>query len=62
MFASAGLNLIVAIFFTAWWPLFIGIFPLASKFGLFAIHIATAHLVGQARLRRRANGELEPVQ
>lgn len=54
MFASAALNLGIAIFFTAWWPLFIGIFPLASKFGLFAIHIAVVHVVSQARLRRRA--------
>lgn len=61
MFASAGLNLVVALFFTAWWPLFIGIFPLASKFGLFAVHIAVVHFVTQARLRRRASGELQPL-
>ena len=61
MFVSAGLNLVVAIFFTAWWPLFIGIFPLASKFGLFAVHIAVVHFIGQARLRRRADGELQPL-
>lgn len=61
MFASAGLNLVVALFFTAWWPLFIGIFPLASKFGPFAVHIAVVHFVTQARLRRRANGELQPL-
>ncbi|HEV7312339.1 inner membrane-spanning protein YciB [Sphingopyxis sp.] len=61
MFASAGLNLVVALFFTAWWPLFIGIFPLASKFGLFAVHIAVVHFIMQARLRRRANGELQPL-
>lgn len=60
MFASAGLNLVVALFFTGWWPLFIGIFPLASKFGLFAIHIAVVHFITQARLRRRAGGELQP--
>lgn len=61
MFVSAGLNLVVALFFTAWWPLFIGIFPLASKFGLFAVHIAVAHFIGQTRLRRRADGELQPL-
>ena len=54
MFASAGLNLVIALFFTGWWPLFIGVFPLASKFGLFAVHIAVVHFVGQARQRRRA--------
>lgn len=61
MFASAGLNFVIALFFTAWWPLFIGIFPLASKFGLFAIHIAVVHVITQARLRRRAGGELQPL-
>ena len=61
MFISAGLNLIVAIVFTTWWPLFIGIFPLASKFGLFAVHIAMVHFIGQARLQRRAGGELQPA-
>jgi intracellular septation protein A len=60
MFASAGLNLIIAIFFTAWWPLFIGVFPLASKFGLFAIHVAVVHFVMKARLRR-AGGESAPA-
>lgn len=59
MFASAALNLVIAIFFTGWWPLFIGIFPLASKFGLFAIHVAVVHVITQARLRRRTNGELQ---
>ena len=61
MFTSAALNLVVAVFFTAWWPLFIGIFPLASKFGLFAIHIAVVHFIGQARLRRGAGG-LQPAE
>lgn len=61
MFASAGLNLVIALFFTAWWPLFIGIFPLASKFGLFAVHIAVVHIITRARLRRRAGGELQPL-
>lgn len=61
MFTSAGLNLVIALFFTSWWPLFIGIFPLASKFGLFAIHIAVVHLITQSRLRRRAGDELQPL-
>ena len=61
MFTSAALNLVVALFFTAWWPLFVGIFPLASKFGLFAIHVAVVHVVTQARLRRRAGDELQPL-
>ena len=61
MFTSAGLNLVVAIFFTAWWPLFVGIFPLASKFGLFAVHIAVVHFIGQARRRSRAGDALQPA-
>lgn len=56
MFLSAALNLIVAVFFTQWWPLFVGIFPLASKFGLFAVHVAVVHVVGRNRLRRRGGG------
>lgn len=60
MFASAGLNLIIAIFFTAWWPLFIGVFPLASKFGLFAVHVAVVHFVMKARLRQ-VGGESAPA-
>jgi intracellular septation protein A len=58
MFTSAALNLIIALFFTPWWPLFVGIFPLASKFTLFAIHIAVVHVITQARLRRRVGGGL----
>jgi intracellular septation protein A len=61
MFLSAGLNLVIALFFTAWWPLFIAIFPLASKFGLFAVHIAVVHFIGQARLRRGMGGALQPL-
>src|SRR3546814_4780209 len=58
MFTSAALNLIIALFFTPWWPLFVGIFPLASKFTLFAIRIAVVHVITQARLRRRVGGGL----
>ena len=61
MFVSAALNLIIALFFTSWWPLFVGIFPLASKFTLFAAHVAVVHVITQARLRRRAGGELQPL-
>src|SRR3546814_11928081 len=31
MAATAIANLVIAIAFTPWWPLFIGVFPLASK-------------------------------
>src|SRR3546814_7321281 len=52
MFASAALNLIIALFFTSWWPLFVGIFPLASKFTLFAVHVAVVQ-IGRASCRER---------
>ena len=61
MFTSAALNLIIALFFTSWWPLFVGIFPLASKFTLFAVHVAVVHVITQARLRRRAGGEAQSL-
>ena len=61
MFTSAALNLIIALFFTPWWPLFVGIFPLASKFTLFAVHVAVVHVITQARLRRRAGGEAQSL-
>src|SRR3546814_13349637 len=41
--STAIANLVIAIAFTPWWPLFIGVFPLASKVGLFAVHFAVAH-------------------
>ena len=61
MFTSAALNLIIALLFTSWWPLFVGIFPLASKFTLFAVHVAVVHVITQARLRRRAGGEAQSL-
>ena len=52
MFATAALNLIVAIAFTAWWPIFIGTFPLFSKLLLFAVQFGVVYTVGRARGRR----------
>jgi intracellular septation protein A len=60
MFFTAVANLVIAIGFTAWWPLFVGVFPLASKAALFAVHFSVVQWIGQARLRRRAGG-LQPV-
>src|SRR3546814_15693892 len=57
MFASAALNLIIALLFTSWWPLFVGIFPLASKFTLFAVHVAVVHVITQARSEERRVGK-----
>src|SRR5512146_989541 len=37
MFVTGVANLVVAVWFTAWWPAFLATFPMASKLGLFAI-------------------------
>jgi intracellular septation protein A len=52
MFATALANLIIAMAFTAWWPLFIGAFPLVSKLLLFAVQFTVTYATGQARRRR----------
>ena len=57
MFATAAANLVIAYAFTPWWPALIGIFPLASKALLFAVHFTIVQLVGRARTRRRNGGE-----
>ena len=57
MFATAAANLVIAYAFTPWWPAFNGIFPLASKALLFAVHFTIVQLVGRARTRRRNGGE-----
>src|SRR3546814_20990624 len=49
MAATAVANLVVALAFTPWWPLFIGVFPLASTAGLFAVHFATVKYIRRAR-------------
>lgn len=60
MFGTAIANIVVAVAFTAWWPLFAGVFPLASKLGLFAVHFAVVQLVGRARTHRQRGG-FQPI-
>lgn len=52
MLTTAALNLVVALAFTAVWPAFIGIFPIASKLLLFSGQFLTVHMIGQARARQ----------
>jgi len=47
MLVTAALNLLVAVAFTAWWPLFIGAFPLASKLVLFGIQFTQMKLTAR---------------
>ncbi|MBV1689210.1 septation protein IspZ [Novosphingobium sp. G106] len=52
MLATALANLIVALEFTAWWPLFIGVFTTVSKLTLFAIQFTATYWIAQVRKRR----------
>jgi intracellular septation protein A len=65
MFLSAGLNFAVAIWATKQWPLFIAVFPLWSKLGLFAIQYSSMRVVIRGRRSAQApapaNPELQPA-
>lgn len=54
MFLTAALNLAVAIAFPDNWPLFVAIFPIASKALLFAIHFGYVNAVAKSRAQSRA--------
>ena len=54
MFLTAAANLVIALAFTAWWPMFLGVFPLASKAALFAFQFLFVRVVAEMRSRRRA--------
>ncbi|ABF11554.1 intracellular septation protein [Cupriavidus metallidurans] len=54
MLLTGLLNLVVAVAFTASWPLFIGVFPLASKLALFGIQFT------QMKLAARRMGIVQP--
>lgn len=54
MFLTGALNLVVAVAFTAWWPTFIAVFPLATKLGLFAVQFSIVRLIGKKRSRAGA--------
>ena len=52
MFVTGVANLVIAVAFTQWWPLFIGTFPFFSKLALFAVHFTAVYAIGRARFRR----------
>lgn len=54
MFFTGAANLVVALVFTAWWPLFLAVFPLASKLLLFAFQFILVHTIRDLRSRRMA--------
>ena len=50
MFFTAAANLVVAVSFAAWWPLFIATFPAISKIVLFTVQFVAMRVVVRARL------------
>jgi intracellular septation protein len=57
MFLTAILNLVIAVWFTAYWAGFIAAFPLASKIALFAVQFANV----KATARRRVAAQRVPL-
>lgn len=45
MFVTAAANLVIAVWFQAWWPAFLAVFPTASKIALFAIQFVTVRRI-----------------
>jgi intracellular septation protein A len=52
MFATGAANLVVAIWFSALWPAFLAVVPMASKIGLFAIQFVTVRTLVTRDVRR----------
>ena len=57
MFVTAALNAVIALRFTAQWPLFVAVFPAASKIGLFAVQYASIRYI----MRRRRAAEMSAL-
>ena len=51
MVVTAAANLVVAFAFTAYWPLFMAVFPMASKIALFAIQYTTVRHFAMREVR-----------
>lgn len=62
MFVTAVANLVIAVAFTAWWPLFVAVFPLASKALVFAIQFVILRATITARVKAsNAPGAVAPA-
>ena len=62
MFATAAANLVIAIWFGhKAWLTFVGVFPLASKLGLFAIQYASMRYIGGRNYRAQALAQAQPA-
>jgi len=51
MFLTGAANLVFALAFTAWWPAFLGLFPTASKIGLFSFQFIVLRVISARRSR-----------
>jgi len=64
MFVTAAANFVIAIWFTSHWGVFIGIVPMASKAGLFAIQYVISRTVARRRIlaqRAAAGSGISPA-
>jgi hypothetical protein len=61
MALTAAANFVVAVWFTQDWPLFIAVFPMASKLVLFAIHFTVVRHVAIRRAFARAALTAQPA-
>ena len=51
MFVTSAANLVMAVWFTAFWPAFLAIFPVASKVALFAVQYLTVRHAAMREVR-----------
>jgi uncharacterized membrane protein len=59
MFVTGAANLVFALAFTAWWPAFLAVFPMASKIALFAIQYLTVRHFAIKELHAEAAAQTE---
>jgi intracellular septation protein A len=61
MALTAVANLVVAVWFTRDWPLFMAVVPTASKIALFAVQYLTVRQVVRRRIMAERQGALQPA-
>lgn len=59
MFASGVANLVVAVWFSKWWPAYLAVVPTASKLALFAIQYASMRTIVRRRIVAAQATELQ---
>lgn len=61
MALTAVANLVTAVWFTKDWPLFMAVFPTASKIALFAVQYLTVRHVVRRKVMAERQGALQPA-